>query len=90
MKCLFLLVKKRPGADAVIKPTVIVSEPGTLAAFSVSTAYPMTLKVSHPLRQPRGPPSGMEELAPQNFATRIKNQALGGLGMLRTGIVEAY
>lgn len=52
--------------------------------------------VSQPLRQPRGPPSGADELGPQNFATRIRRQAIGGLGALmgarerRESFVEAY
>ncbi|KAF5388160.1 hypothetical protein D9615_000200 [Tricholomella constricta] len=51
--------------------------------------------VSQPTRQPRGPPSGAEELGPKNFATRIRRKAIGGLGMLmdareRREIVEAF
>lgn len=51
--------------------------------------------VSQPLRQPRGPPSGADELGPKNFATRIRRKAIGGLGMLmgareRREIVEVY
>jgi hypothetical protein len=51
--------------------------------------------VSQPMRQPRGPPSGMDELTPKNFATRIRRQAIGGLGMLmgareRRDLVEVY
>lgn len=38
--------------------------------------------VSQPTRQPRGPPSGNEELGPKNFATRIRRKAIGGLGVL--------
>lgn len=38
--------------------------------------------VSQPTRQPRGPPSGTEELGPKNFATRIRRKAIGGLGAL--------
>ena len=51
---------------------------------------------SQPTRQPRGPPSGADELGPKNFATRIRRQAIGGLGMLmgarerRESYVEAY
>jgi len=83
------------GMDGNMKPTVVVSKPGTVPTFSVSSPYPVHMQAGHrmasqPLRQPRGPPSGMEELAPQNFATRIKNHAMAGLGMLRSGIVEAY
>ncbi|RDB23218.1 hypothetical protein Hypma_009569 [Hypsizygus marmoreus] len=51
--------------------------------------------VSQPKRQPRGPPSGADELGPKNFATRIRRKAIGGLGMLmgareRRELVEAY
>lgn len=53
--------------------------------------------VSQPVRQPRGPPSAMEELGPKNFATRIRRKAIGGLGMLigarerrEIELVEAY
>ncbi|KAL1702624.1 hypothetical protein EV121DRAFT_261840 [Schizophyllum commune] len=51
--------------------------------------------VSTPVRQPRGPPSGAEELGPKNFATRIRRKAIGGLGALmgareRREVVEAY
>jgi len=50
---------------------------------------------SQPTRQPRGPPSGNDELGPKNFATRIRRKAIGGLGMLmdargRREFVEAY
>ncbi|KAF9246971.1 hypothetical protein BU15DRAFT_39456 [Melanogaster broomeanus] len=38
--------------------------------------------VSQPLRQPRGPPSGADELGPKNFATRVRRKAIGGLGVL--------
>jgi hypothetical protein len=51
--------------------------------------------VSQPMRQPRGPPSGAEELGPKNFATRIRRQAIDGLGALmgareRREFVEVY
>jgi len=50
---------------------------------------------SQPMRQPRGPPSGADELGPKNFATRIRRKAIGGLGVLmgareRREFVEAY
>ncbi|KAJ3998305.1 hypothetical protein F5050DRAFT_1567474 [Lentinula boryana] len=50
---------------------------------------------SQPSRQPRGPPSGMDELEPKNFATRIRRQAIGGLGVLmdareRRDVVDIY
>lgn len=38
--------------------------------------------VSLPSRQPKGPPSGADELGPRNFASRIRRQAIGGLGAL--------
>jgi len=41
-------------------------------------------QVSLPSRQPKGPPSGADELGPRNFATRIRRQAIGGLGALVT------
>lgn len=46
--------------------------------------YPTVSVVSHrmvsqPTRQPRGPPSGADELGPKNFATRIRRRAIGGL-----------
>lgn len=51
--------------------------------------------VSQPLRQPRGPPSGADELGPKNFATRIRRKAIGGLGVLmnareRRESIEVY
>ena len=70
-------------------------------ASAVSDHFPtVTTVVSHrmasqPTRQPRGPPSGADELGPKNFATRIRRKAIGGLGMLmgareRRELVEAY
>jgi hypothetical protein len=51
--------------------------------------------VSQPVRQPRGPPSGADELGPKNFARMVRRKAIGGLGMLanareRREFVEAY
>jgi hypothetical protein len=51
--------------------------------------------LSQPVRQPRGPPSGADELGPRNFATRIRRKAIGGLGALmdareRRDLIEAY
>lgn len=58
-------------------------------ASAVSDHYQQSLQsvvshrvVSQPTRQPRGPPSGADELGPKNFASRIRRQAIGGLGML--------
>jgi len=70
-------------------------------ASAVSDHFPtVTTVVSHrmasqPTRQPRGPPSGADELGPKNFATRIRRKAIGGLGMLmgareRRELVDAY
>ncbi len=61
-------------------------------------AIPVTVPqrvLSQPVRQPRGPPSGADELGPRNFATRIRRKAIGGLGALmdareRRDVVEAY
>ena len=49
---------------------------------------------SQPTRQPRGPPSGADELGSKNFATRIRRHAIDGLGALmdareRRELVEA-
>ncbi|GLB33593.1 hypothetical protein LshimejAT787_0104770 [Lyophyllum shimeji] len=59
------------------------------------TAVAVHRVVSQPTRQPRGPPSGADELGPKNFATRIRRKAIGGLGMLmdareRRELVEAF
>ncbi|KLO04833.1 hypothetical protein SCHPADRAFT_947403 [Schizopora paradoxa] len=35
-----------------------------------------------PMRQPRGPPCGIDELGSKNFATRIRRKAIGGLGAM--------
>ncbi|KAE9391627.1 hypothetical protein BT96DRAFT_967581 [Gymnopus androsaceus JB14] len=71
-----------------------------VSAEDAAPAEPIQHMVSHrlvsqPLRQPRGPPSGADELGPKNFATRIRRKAIGGLGMLmgareRREIVEVY
>lgn len=79
-------------------PAVTVSEhvDGQQYAYQVPAATLVAQRaVSQPLRQPRGPPSGADELGPKNFATRIRRQAIGGLGMLmdareRREVVEAY
>lgn len=54
--------------------------PGAVAAPAPQVvSYRMA---SQPMRQPRGPPSGADELGPKNFATRIRRKAIGGLGVL--------
>ena len=70
-------------------------------AEQVTKAQPPAVSVAahrmatQPSRQPRGPPSGSDELGPKNFATRIRRKAIGGLGVLmgareRRETVEAY
>lgn len=77
-------------------PTVTVSEHVEPYSYQVPAAVLMAQRVvSQPMRQPRGPPSGADELGPKNFATRIRRKAIGGLGMLmdareRREIVEAF
>lgn len=56
---------------------------------------PVAHKFIGPFRQPRGPPSGADELGPKNFATRVRRKAIGGLGVLmgareRREAIEAY
>jgi len=62
--------------------------------FISTTPAPGHRLVSQPTRQPRGPPSGADELGPKNFATRMRRKAIGGLGMLMGArgreAVEAY
>jgi len=72
-------IGRRPSPAAV--PTMPVSVPQRV--------------LSQPVRQPRGPPSGADELGPRNFATRIRRKAIGGLGALmdareRRDVIEAY
>jgi len=84
-------------------PTVGTGQLQHFHNFPLSHAHPHSAQVvqshrmaSQPTRQPRGPPSGADELGPKNFATRIRRQAIGGLGMLmgarerRESYVEAY
>jgi len=66
--------------------------PSPAPVAQVMASYRM---VSQPVRQPRGPPSGLDELGPKNFATRIRRKAIGGLGSLigareRREFVEAF
>jgi len=51
-------------------PTVSIPQPQQAAPMRV---------LSQPVRQPKGPPSGADELGPKNFATRIRRKAIGGL-----------
>ncbi|KAF8922565.1 hypothetical protein CPB85DRAFT_1427860 [Mucidula mucida] len=73
---------------------------GGVEIVTVSQQNPISVSFSHrmasqPTRQPRGPPSGADELGPKNFATRIRRKAIGGLGMLmgareRRELVEVF
>jgi hypothetical protein len=61
----------------------------------IATSVVSHRMASQPLRQPRGPPSGADELGPKNFATRIRRKAIGGLGALMAGrerreLVDAF
>jgi len=86
----------RPGsAVGNDHPTVTVSEHVEPYSYVPATVLIAQRVVSQPMRQPRGPPSGADELGPKNFATRIRRKAIGGLGMLmdareRREIVEAF
>ncbi|KAF8665662.1 hypothetical protein AX16_000115 [Volvariella volvacea WC 439] len=64
-------------------------------AVQPQSAAPSHRMVSQPMRQPRGPPSGADELGPKNFARMMRRGAVGGLGVLanareRREAVEAY
>lgn len=48
---------------------------------SVGLTFPNRVG-SQPMRQPRGPPCGIDELGSKNFATRIRRKAIGGLGAM--------
>ncbi|KAF8211331.1 hypothetical protein K438DRAFT_1903356 [Mycena galopus ATCC 62051] len=68
---------------------------GRPASAVVEQQFAVARMASQPMRQPRGPPSSVDELGPKNFATRIRRQAIGGLGALmnsreRRELVEAY
>ncbi|KAH7916751.1 hypothetical protein BJ138DRAFT_995188 [Hygrophoropsis aurantiaca] len=68
--------------------------PPTTHAIVLPSIANMRL-ASQPMRQPRGPPSGTDELGPKNFATRIRRKAIGGLGVLmgareRRETIEVY
>jgi hypothetical protein len=70
----------RPATDSIVQPEI---------------AHVNHRMVSQPVRQPRGPPSGADELGPKNFARMVRRKAIGGLGMLanareRREFVEAY
>lgn len=56
-------------------PSIVVSTPQPQQTAPIRV-------LSQPVRQPKGPPSGADELGPKNFATRIRRKAIGGLGGL--------
>lgn len=55
--------------------------PSTVAFPQQQQTAPIRV-LSQPVRQPKGPPSGADELGPKNFATRIRRKAIGGLNDL--------
>jgi hypothetical protein len=78
-----------------------IGRPVPMINFVAETQTPPVVVIanrmaSQPVRQPRGPPSGTDELGPQNFATRLRRKAIGGLGAAlmsareRREAVEAY
>lgn len=72
-----------------------IGRPALAAAAAQVPAVASHRMASQPMRQPRGPPSGADELGPKNFATRIRRKAIGGLGALmgareRREIIEAF
>jgi hypothetical protein len=58
-----------------------VPSPSPVAVTQHQQMAPIKV-VSQPVRQPKGPPSGTDELGPKNFATRIRRKAIGGLSDL--------
>lgn len=82
-----------PHTAAVEKISFSVANGITVPHTSAALTFPRV--ISTPVRQPRGPPSGADELGPKNFASRIRRKAIGGLGaMLDARVnrreVEAY
>ena len=61
------------GRPAPSPSTVPIPQPQQMAPIRV---------VTQPVRQPKGPPSGADELGPENFATRMRRKAIGGLSDL--------
>jgi hypothetical protein len=72
--------KKLYAGLGIGRPVSVV--PASASAVTMSTPVASHRMVIQPLRQPRGPPSGADELGPMNFATRIRRKAIGGLGTL--------
>lgn len=54
-------------------------------------SQPAVVRPSQPLRQPRGPPAGAEDLGLKNFAARVKRNASTPMMMAQEAvIIEAY
>ena len=68
-----------------------IGRPAPVVAVVAPTPAVQRL-VNQPMRQPRGPPSNNDELAPKNFATRSRRKAIGALldARDRREVVEAY
>lgn len=69
--------------------------PSSTHTLDAVSSVQQRLSSGQPMRQPRGPPSGTDELGPKNFATRLRKKAIGGLEMLmdareRRDFIEAY
>ena len=58
-----------------------IPSPSPVAILQPQQMAPIRI-ISQPVRQPKGPPSGADELGPENFATRIRRKAIGGLSDL--------
>ncbi|KAG8960016.1 hypothetical protein FRC03_007185 [Tulasnella sp. 419] len=68
-------------------PTLTMTGPTPVTATGPANLSAPRL-FSVPIRQPRGPPSGVEELGARNFASRMRKKALGGLGALMDARAE--
>ncbi|GJJ07366.1 hypothetical protein Clacol_001568 [Clathrus columnatus] len=64
------------------EPKKLYENLGIGKPISITNTVSAPRFVSLPSRQPKGPPSGADELGPRNFASRIRRQAIGGLGVL--------
>jgi len=60
-------------------------------AHGKATTLVSSVRSSQPLRQPRGPPAGVEEISAMNFASRVKRVATNPMIIRHeAGFVEAY
>lgn len=69
-----------PQTAAVEKISFSAPSGMTVPHTSAAAAFPRATSTA--VRQPRGPPSGIDELGPKNFASRIRRKAIGGLGAM--------